>query len=234
MGYHMPKRGGGMKRRWLIILAAGLGALIAGCDLVTPPVLPPVSAPADLRASVGEERDQIVLRWTAVDRAERYEIVRSETQDGEYQRVGKTSTTSFSDPVDQQGKWFWYKVRACNAAGCGPFSQPVRGYAGRPPKPENVQASDGDYRDKIVITWDAVPGATYYQVFRDPSPVPGCQGFCYLGEAQTNYFEDTSANVGIRYRYVVRACNDHGCSEQSAEDYGCIAPCPTLFASDEG
>ena len=163
-----------------------------------------------------------------MERASRYKIFRAEAAEGPFKEIGETTATHFADQVgkDNQGKWYWYKVQACNASGCGPESPPVRGYAGRPPKPEGLKAGWGEYPDKIVIFWNEMPGATYYQVFRDPSPDPECQGLCLLATdvTETSY-QDEQVRVGIRYSYAIRACNKFGCSELSDVVEGCVKPC---------
>lgn len=219
-----------MRRGWTVALALALGVVLAGCGLFEQvPALPPAQAPAGVAASVGKRLNSIEITWQPVERATFYEIERDDTEAGPYARVGTSPVTSFQDGVSEQdqGKWFWYRVRACNAAGCGPWSDPARGYAGRPPKPENVQASDGTHRSIIRIEWDSVPGALYYQLFRDPSPDPNCRGLCPLADdLRANYYEDHNVRAGVRYTYAVRACNMHGCSELSDKDSGCVEPCP--------
>lgn len=223
-----------MKKGLKILLLMGLGVMLVSCDwLNVEQVLPPTAAPAGVVASCGTASSSITISWQAVERATSYEVFRAETEDGDYAKVGTASGTLFTDSVESQGKWYWYKVRACNSAGCGPESAPVRGYAGPPPKPENVQATDGQSPDKILITWDAVPGATSYQVFRDPSPQPDCQGLCFLKWVDENSCEDSTAQIGRRYTYAVRAWNNYGSSELSDTDSGCLYPCPPLFSVDE-
>lgn len=225
-----------MKRRLGVALLVLEGLLLMGCGLLEEvPVLPP-DHPPEVRASTGENVEAIVLRWDQVERATHYEILRATVAQGPYEPLSSTGSTSFADMVgmENQGKWYWYKVRACNAAGCGPESAAVRGYAGRPPKPEGLQASQGTYPNKIVIFWNEMPGATSYQVFRDPSPQPGCQGLCLLAsDVKETSYEDTQVRGGIRYGYAIRACNNWGCSELSEAVLGCVDPCPPLFSADE-
>lgn len=225
-----------MKRVCGAALVLSLGAALAGCALWEQvPVSPPAQMPGGVMASFGTYVDSIAIAWQPVEGATFYEVARAATEAGPYERAGTSTTSSFLDRVgaENQGKWFWYRVRACNAAGCGPWSEAVRGYAGRPPKPWGVQASDGTYPDMIRIEWDLVPGALYYQLFRDPSPDPNCRGLCILEEdLRTNFYEDRTARAGLRYTYAVRACNAHGCSELSETDSGCVEPCPPLLSTD--
>lgn len=57
------------------------------------------------------------------------------------------------------------------------------------PPPANVQASDGEYDGWVRVTWDAVPGATGYQVYRD--------GVAVLTSPTTDtFYNDSGAQAG--------------------------------------
>lgn len=207
-----------------------MGVALAGCGLVgLVPLLPPDQPPTGVTASLGQYDDGIQISWGQVDRATSYRVFRSVAEAGEFLEVGTAAGVTFRDTTVEPSKLYWYKVRACNATGCGPESVAVPGYAGFPPAPANVRASDGDYPNKIVIRWDPVPGATHYQVFRDLARegdyriLPGAEN------VPTNSFEDTTAAVGLRYWYRVRACDAtrQRCGWPSEDrDSGCRAPCP--------
>ncbi len=230
----MRDKGETMTRRWSAVVLAGLGLVLMGCGLIEPPLLPPTTAPADLSASTGAYAEQIALSWRAVERAATYEIQRALARDGTYESAGTVGATQFVDAVvpENQGKWYWYRVRACNAAGCGPWSEPVQGYAGRPPAPENVQASEGEPPDKIRISWDPVPGATYYQVFRDRVE-NGTYDVVVASVVEEDFVYDANVSPATWYWYKVRACNDFGCSELSRAAAGYCGPRPIPFAEDE-
>ena len=211
------------------------GLLLAGCGLLEEvPVLPPDRAP-EVRASAGEEREAIVLRWDPVERATYYEILRAPVAQGPYEPLDSTGSTSFTDRVgtENQGKWYWYKVRACNAAGCGPESAPVRGYAGRPPAPENVRATQGDFPDKIRVSWDPVPGATEYTVFRDLVE-HGSYHTVVAHSVEETFVFDSNVRPATWYWYKVQAYNhSFGYSELSEAAGGYCGPRPIPFGDDE-
>jgi len=229
-----------MKRKGMAALLLGIGALLGGCAWLVPPApppTPPATAPQNLAASFGTDRERITLTWSPVEGATYYEVQRGGAREGPWGTLGSANMPSLTDTVGEanEGRWFWYRVRACNAAGCGPWSEPVRGYAGRPPKPEGLWASQGDYDKQIVLTWNVMPGATYYQIFREPGPDPDCRGLCELErDVRTNFYEDQNVRAGVRYRYAIRACNGFGCSELSDPVEGCVEPCPLPFSEDEG
>ncbi len=199
----------------LALLTAGI--VLTGCDLLSgiTPTLPPDRAPTGVTASLGQFETEIRVTWFPVERATSYRVFRADSREGEYELVGSESSLVYIDRVGgaNQGRMYWYKVEACNAAGCSPKSAAAAGYAGYPPAPTNVRATDRQYPDKIVISWDPVPGATLYQVFRDRFP-DGTFG-TVVGQVETTSIEDTSAAVGLNYWYRVRACHATGCSALS-------------------
>jgi fibronectin type 3 domain-containing protein len=222
-------------RKWKVFLILSLGLMLAGCGLFSElPTLPPDKPPASLQASCGVERDSVITSWSPVERASFYEIFRATAADGSYERLDTIEGTSFRDIVgsENQGKWYWYKVRACNAAGCGPESGPVRGYAGRPPAPENVRATQGDFSDKIRVSWDPVPGASDYLVFRDLVR-NGTYPTVVAQSVEENFVYDSNVRAATWYWYKVRAHNGFGYSELSEAAGGYCGPRPIPFASDE-
>ena len=133
--------------------------------------------------------------------------------------------------MEEERKWYWYKVQACNASGCGPESEPVRGYAGHPPAPENVRATQGRFPDKIQVSWDPVPGASFYQVFRDRVK-DGTYPKAIAESIEKPPVDDKSVMPSTWYWYKVRACNNFGCSELSEAAAGYCGPPPIPFTSD--
>ncbi|MCD5408651.1 fibronectin type III domain-containing protein, partial [Candidatus Bipolaricaulota bacterium] len=132
---------------------------------------------------------------------------------------------------------YWYKVRACNAAGCSAQSAPDSGYAqsataGAPPTPVNVSASDGTYTDRVRVTWDAAPGADRYEVWRSTS-YTGSYTLQTANLTATTY-DDTNVTPGTTYYYKVRACSGHtqcGCGGFSIPEsgYACTLPAKPTF-----
>jgi len=83
--------------------------------------------------------------------------------------------------------------------------------------PGNVQASDGTYTDKVLVSWNASSGATSYKVYRAASAA-GTKSL--LGSPTGTSFNDTTATPGVTYRYWVKACNGANCSSYSAGNTG--------------
>jgi len=192
--------------------------LSGGCFLFAPP-----EPPTDVSASDGEYVDHVLVRWSAARRASRYEVFRATEEDGDYEKIGETPALRFADETASPNVLYWYRVRACNPFGCSAFSPADSGfrYGQIPPAPpQNVQASDGMYTDRIRITWSPSLGASTYEVYR--SDVPGAD---YIRIAQTSAtsYEDREVVRGRVYWYRVKACNPYGCSGLSEPDSGSAA-----------
>jgi len=79
--------------------------------------------------------------------------------------------------------------------------------SGPPSTPTGVSASDGTYADKVRVTWNAVSGATRYEVYR---AVEKCGTYVKVGESTTTTYDDTNVEARRIYWYKVRACNACG------------------------
>ena len=84
--------------------------------------------------------------------------------------------------------------------------------------PTGVIVSDGSYTTKIGLNWDAIRGATAYQIFRSTTNNPAAAAS--VGTSAANYFFDGSAQPGQNYFYWVRAQNAAGLSDFSEPDTG--------------
>jgi hypothetical protein len=173
------------------------------------------------------------ITWDPVPGASRYEVHRATSRDGTYELIGETTTTTYDDTAVTVGTTYWYKVRAWNALGYGPFSDPDSGYASAaggggggggtqlPGQVRGVSASDGTYPDKIRITWNSVSGAKTYRVYRSPTGVEGT--FSQIAEVPsgtTSYDDTTVTDLCQEYWYAVSAWNDAGEGPLSVPDSG--------------
>lgn len=161
-------------------------------SLVTPPTLKPVG-----NASSGKPK----LSWAAVEGAEKYEIHRAATKNGEYSKVRTTASLSYTDSKAETGKTYYYKVCAVDAEGnASEFTSAVKGVCklARPTAKAANAASSG----KIRVTWGAVEGAAKYEVWRSTSK---SGGYKRVKTTTSLSYTDSSAETGVTYYYKVRA-----------------------------
>lgn len=96
------------------------------------------------------------------------------------------------------------------------------------PAPTNVNATDGTYSDKVLVTWNAVTppsgiaAVTKYKVYRAPSDVLAATSSTLIAtvDAPTLQYEDTTAVPGTTYNYWVVATNDSDTSNYGGPNSG--------------
>lgn len=84
--------------------------------------------------------------------------------------------------------------------------------------PAGVQATDGAFIDRTDITWNALPGAERYYLYRNEVNNSGAAA--YLGYVSTNAYADISGIENRTYFYYVRLWNSSGYGGYSQPDTG--------------
>lgn len=209
------------------VIAALAAAFLSGCQYLFGGLAP--APPADFSVTDGTFPDRVRLTWSPVAQAGGYEVWRGPSAEGEFTFLTKTAYTSFDDTSVVPGTTYWYKVRACNRAGCGEFTQAKRGSAqvpGVPATPTGLSASQGTFTDRVRLTWQAVPGAASYEVYRTPRET---DPYALVATVNAASYDDTEVEAGKVYWYKVRACSSAGCSGLSAavSGYAGMAALPT-------
>ena len=199
----------------------------------TPTPIPLPDRPANVTYSV--EGATIRVTWDPVDGADSYNVyhdprfadlcsVRSGGPSFCDEVASGLTTASYAhgDPA-YADNYYW--VTACNEHGCSEVDSenPARPIVPRAGGPTNVRyAVEGS---TIRVTWDAVDGADFYNVYYDDFFDDACRvdsfgpGFCdelALGLTTTSYVH-TSPDADENYYWVV-ACNRGGCSEVASEN----------------
>ncbi len=86
-----------------------------------------------------------------------------------------------------------------------------------PGVPSKVDATDGKFKDRIIVQWNPVAGARSYHLLR--ATAPDGSYVVITGSISRTSFIDTSVKPG-KYYYKVVATNDIGSSIQSKPDPG--------------
>lgn len=93
-----------------------------------------------------------------------------------------------------------------------------REFGGTLAAPTGVEASDGDYSNKVGLHWDTIRNATRYRIFRNFTNDSGAA--VDVGTTVANYFFDTNAVAAQNYYYWVRAENTTTTSGLGTPDQG--------------
>ena len=155
--------------------------------------------------------------------ADYYEVHRNtETAIQSYNTlITTTSEILFEDMTALPATTYYYKVKACNVAGCSELSGGDSGYhvSDAPAVPDTITASDGTYTDTIYVSWSSVPWVDTYEVYRCTSTSTADCGAAITTTDGVTY-SDTDVTLGTIYYYRIKTCNIAGCSDLSAYDDG--------------
>jgi PKD repeat protein len=180
------------------------------------------AAPTGLSASDGSSNSHVALNWSAATGADRYIVERSTTENGTYTSIAtNVTTTSYNDTSASAGSTLWYRVKAAvdPVGHSAIISAPSNNDSGwrSTAAPTGVDATDGDFMNKVGISWNSVSGASSYTVLRATS-----SGGTYssIGTPSATNFDDTTASIGVTYYYKVRSESAAGSGGTSTDDSG--------------
>ena len=199
-----------------------------------------VPEPNAPRASDGDSEyypDCIHIDWDLVPGITHYQVWRAEELDpntlhpiSDWIDAGTWYDADCNDLYAVPGVNYKYYVRGSfydDGSTAGPLSAADTGWRFLRP-PTNVVASDGEYTDEVIITWNATPGGVFFEVYRGTSPDPNRASVLPNPPNPTAWvpetgWVDTTALPGVQYYYWVMACGGRWCmhmTELSVPDTG--------------
>ena len=148
--------------------------------------------------------DGVQINWKAVANAKTYQIYRK-TPEGKWTLLtNKETGTTYTDTTAENGKTYYYTVRALN----GDMRSPS--YDGNK-KIECIRSLGnvelGEFKnisDGVQINWKAVAKAKRYQIYRK---TPEGKWTTLTNKETGTTYTDTTAENGKTYYYTVRALN---------------------------
>jgi len=190
-----------------------------------------IGAPA-ITASDGTYLDRVQLSWTAAAGVSAHRVYRwtSSTSPVLLASLGST-TSSYADTTAVAGTTYTYAIRTVHSLGESVFGTSDTGYRAWT-TPQSVVASDGSSSSGVIVTWQAVPNAGSYRIYRRTSSGTASQIGTVTGSILT--YTDTAASALVTYYYSVRAVVGSTVSSASLEDTGWknALPVTGVLASD--
>lgn len=161
--------------------------------------------------------DRIQLAWSSVEHASGYEILRGTSQElAEAASIVVIGGTTFQDTEAQAGIRYFYWIRSTNGFG---NSLEASGFGSRKlSAPGGFSASDGTATDRVDLSWDPVPNATSYRIYRG---ISSDSTESLIGESTDPEYSDFPSTILTNYWYSVRAYSDgSGEGEAGGSDSG--------------
>ncbi len=200
--------------------------------------------PARVHATQGKHSEKVVVSWQKAAGATAYEIERSVSGDFHFSSIGFSGTTSFEDTAVQEDVAYDYRVISIRDQKKSDREQStiVKGFAAtqtkpeftvppvlppviaaRPARVENLAASSGAFADKILLSWDSVPGAGKYWIVRFDRSTGTWKELAWV---TTNRYEDRSPEAlsGVSEAYSVRAANATEVGDAAIPAWGAANP----------
>ena len=196
-------------------------------------------APTDVTATnIGSTSSpQIEISWNSVSNATSYKVYRSSSASGSYSQIGSSTSYTYLYDNSPMTGYNYYKVKAVNSAGESDLSSSYDYYYYSPTTvpdvPTGVTATNigSSSSPQIEISWNSVPNATSYKVYRSSS---SSGTYTQIGSVTSNtYLYDNNPLSGHNY-YKVKAVNSAGESSFSSPAHynnsggggTTYAPCP--------
>jgi len=169
-----------------------------------------IDPPENVQATDGEFDNRIVITWDPAPNATHYKVYRNTTMDPNSSSSLSstwTSNLSFSDYTATQGDYYWYWVKSAQSSGglkASPgYGDPDVGWQSFNDPPV-VDATDGLYTDRVEVSWNSIPGAPYYKLYRSYTDDPSTSTGITAWVTSTNY-SDGSMQRGRMVYYWVKA-----------------------------
>ena len=152
------------------------------------------------------------LSWDKVSSASKYYIYRATSKSGDYEKIGSTTSTSYTDSDAKVGKQYYYKVKAIyssNTSANSAYSDYVSGTRDLARPDVSVKLSSG----KPKLSWDKVSKASKYYIYRATSENGTYEK---IASTTSTSYTDKSAKKGKTYYYKVKAIYSSNTSANSA------------------
>jgi hypothetical protein len=187
----------------------------------TAPGQPPAT-PTGLTASDGVFTDRVLVSWNGVSNVDSYCVWRWHDGAPAWSLLGcPIDVTWFEDLTPVPGVMYDYFVQASNQWGYSDYSNIDSGFAALLPPPSWINATQGDFDDRVRITWGPVTGATSYEL--SIIPTEGGQVPYSVVVAGTSFDDFGALPEGSVWQYLVSACPDSmQCSGDAGPAWGWI------------
>lgn len=154
---------------------------------------------------------KVLLTWNAVMGVQKYSVYRS-TVSGNFQLVGSSMSTSYTDTGLSASTYYAYNVRPVvgTTEDTGAFANvttlatdPAAAPTSAPTAPTLQAVPTSPTMN--TLTWNAPNGATSYVVYRSTGDVPTT-----LATVTNPMYVDTAVQSGYQYAYTIKALNQFG------------------------
>lgn len=182
--------------------------------------------PGPYWSGIVSESEQIRLTWTKTTTAAHYNIYRSDTSCSSGRTLlASTSALSYIDTPPTTGTYFYSLTSVDKDSFESAFSDCYTGKVTILPPPKYLTATKGQFIDHIIITWNALPGADGYILYKADS----LQQYLPF-DTLTDTTVTDSLVLPLKWYYRVAGFNAKGTGELTAFVTGSVIY-PEIFST---
>lgn len=174
---------------------------------------------------------KVKLTWKKVNGAQKYQIWRATSENGEFTLMKTVTGTSYVNNTAKLGKTYYYKVVAiASKAAANSVASAVVTRSGTLAKAQ-VTVSTESASGKPKLTWNAVEGAVSYKIYRSTQ---AGTGYSLMKTVKDTTYVNLTAKAGTTYYYkVIAVCsNTNGNSRSAAVSVTCKCAKPVATGSN--
>lgn len=171
---------------------------------------------------------QLVISWGVVTNAASYEVYRSTSKSGTYQKIASVNginRLSYTDTSVKAGKKYYYKIRSLgqidNTTAYSDYSDVVSGRTAKIPSGLSVKSKNST---TLRVSWTADSNAAGYVIKRADSKNGKYTKIATVSGGTTKYFDDATVKQNKNYYYKIQAYNYNdgvkGYSGYGSSSYG--------------
>ena len=145
--------------------------------------------------------NNVKLSWKSVSKATGYYIYRK-VKGGEWEKIGSTKKTSYTDKTGKTGTKYYYAISAYNAM-YESYQSGSKSITTGSAQVKSVTVKNSTFNANTV-SWKKVSGASGYVVYRREGTSGSFEALTPFGTTELS-FKDNTAKCGKTYQYRVRA-----------------------------
>lgn len=183
----------------------GYGSYTEACEVWT-------KAVPKIVAVKGVTGTSLEVSWNPVGGATGYDIYRSASASGGYQKIASASAseTRYTDANLMMTQQYYYKIDAhtsgYNAAGTTGMGEVM---GGSPVSVTAITSAASNAQGVLTITWNAVRNITGYQIYRSASQNGTYTLLHTITDPSVTAYADSTASDGIAYYYKIVLMNQY-------------------------
>lgn len=162
-----------------------------------------------------DKKREIFLSWTRPSSNLTYFIYRAEQKEGDYKEIGTTSFLSYRDVKIDEGRIYYYKVKAKKTSSAFSETETLKGYSFLGLKDFKVSA--GDLATDIKLEWTPIAKKTNYTIYRARE---GEAIFSKIATTKESKYLDEEVSDLTLYSYKIEAQADNYVIHPSEEQNG--------------